>query len=368
MDAIYTTFTPRRGESLQRQITIFLRSLIRQDRLKANDKIPTVRELAQFWGTNIFTVQSAVAPLVSEGLIARRPRLGTFVRARSDRLNSVALYHNVPLALDARNSFSSRVHIGLYARLCSMGVNCYSWFDTRPESRETTPPPDMARLMREHMTQALIATSLNKYNLKWVRRMGVPTAMMAGTSVPGSVGLDDRLMIRLALEELKAAGCRTVGVVSHGETKGIKAEGGPFRDHPFYAKFLEEVAALGLVTAPDWIVAPAERTPIERWGYEGMSRLLASSRRPDGLFVFPDTIAPGVFHALLEKRVKVPKQLKLTVHKNAEIELFSPVPVTAWLVFGAERTVDGLLRQIELQRDGLEAPRLDLPVDVVRGA
>jgi DNA-binding transcriptional regulator YhcF (GntR family) len=62
------------------QLSWRLRTLIRSGRLSGGDRLPSVRELAEWSGLNVNTVRAVYARLEAEGLIETRHGAGTFVR------------------------------------------------------------------------------------------------------------------------------------------------------------------------------------------------------------------------------------------------------------------------------------------------
>ena len=65
----------------------------------------------------------------------------------------------------------------------------------------------------------------------------------------------------------------------------------------------------------------------EQYGYEEFLKLWSLPEKPEGLIVFPDTVARRMLLALREKHVRVPEELKLVLHKNESLDLFCPLPV-----------------------------------------
>ena len=66
-------------QGAQEQITDYLREEIYSGNLKPGVRLPPTQELAAQWETHAATVHKAMEPLVKEGLLARKPRSGTFV-------------------------------------------------------------------------------------------------------------------------------------------------------------------------------------------------------------------------------------------------------------------------------------------------
>jgi DNA-binding LacI/PurR family transcriptional regulator len=119
---------------------------------------------------------------------------------------------------------------------------------------------------------------------------------------------------------------------------------------------------LGLTLKNEWVLIPSADTPFqhERYGYDQFERLWQQTDRPEGLLVFPDSIARGVITRMLEKRVDVPGQLKLVIHKNESIELLCPLPATL-LVLSERELARGLINQVQKQFRGEQCAPVLLP-------
>src|SRR5690606_41612816 len=76
---------PRRssGHGVFTQITEHVISEIRSGRLKLGDKLPSERELVEFFGLSRVTVRRALAELAAQGVLETLPGEGTFVKARA---------------------------------------------------------------------------------------------------------------------------------------------------------------------------------------------------------------------------------------------------------------------------------------------
>ena len=76
------------------QLARSLRSDIVSGKLSSGTRIPTTAELARRTGVSSITVNLAIAELVREGLLSRRPKLGTFVTGMTrdgDGVSALAL-------------------------------------------------------------------------------------------------------------------------------------------------------------------------------------------------------------------------------------------------------------------------------------
>lgn len=64
------------------QLTAQIRACVREGRIEAGDRLPSVRELAEAVGVNVNTARSVYARLESEGLVRSEHGRGTFVSGR----------------------------------------------------------------------------------------------------------------------------------------------------------------------------------------------------------------------------------------------------------------------------------------------
>ena len=73
------SFNERGNQPLYEYLYCCIREDIRSGRLRAGEKLPSKRALAQHNGISVMTVENAYAQLLSEGYILSRPRQGFFV-------------------------------------------------------------------------------------------------------------------------------------------------------------------------------------------------------------------------------------------------------------------------------------------------
>lgn len=73
------------AKPLYQQVEEYLRGQIRQGVLAPSQKLPPTEELARAWGIGNSAVHKAMSRLVADGLIQRKPRLGSFIQLGSVR-------------------------------------------------------------------------------------------------------------------------------------------------------------------------------------------------------------------------------------------------------------------------------------------
>lgn len=110
-----------------------------------------------------------------------------------------------------------------------------------------------------------------------------------------SVGIDNRQAAMDATSMLLQAGCRRIAHIA-----GVSGS-------PLAQERLEgfEAAAGECACA----VEPGDFSPNS--GYLAMVRMLNSGARPDGLFAANDQMAVGAIHALLERNLRIPEDIKV---------------------------------------------------------
>jgi GntR family transcriptional regulator len=76
---LFITLSPSSPEPMYKQITDQIRDAIAAGDLAANERLPSVRELAEALKTSAITIKRAFLDLENEGCIITRAGLGTFV-------------------------------------------------------------------------------------------------------------------------------------------------------------------------------------------------------------------------------------------------------------------------------------------------
>lgn len=104
----------------------------------------------------------------------------------------------------------------------------------------------------------------------------------------------------------------------------------------------------------------------ESAAYDAMIRFLGSGGRLDALYAVTDSMALGAYHAIKEKRLKIPKDITVVGVGDYDISAFFDPPLS---VVGVQRSELGkeasrlLLRQLE--QPGLPPLKVEIPVQCV---
>jgi len=351
-------------EPLFRQLEASFRAEIASGRLKPGARLPSNSALAAQTGTSIFTVQTALAPLVREGLLDRRPKIGTFVRSQTGRLACPAIYYAGELWKNAEFGFYRALQQCLEAELETRGNGWRMFMDTRAESEQGDIPPDLAQAIRRRDVDTLIAPLVHSRDMRWLKGLALPVALLTAEHVPNRVAHDLEGMLRDAFAALARQGCRSVGMITsilspagHDTITGDDFE-------RFHAHFHTLARRAGLATRQAWNRAPLHLPPcLEHFGYEAFLSLWNESAHPDGLVVYPDASARGVLTAALSLQVAIPGALKLALHFNDCLPFPCPVPAIR-MVTNVQAAAQALIRLADSQVQGAAPQPVVLSVTV----
>lgn len=356
MKRLLTGFSPAHPVSKRQQITDYVRGLVIAEELLPGTKLPPTDELAKHWGAPAGTVQSALTPLVKEGLLYRRPRLGTFVREREAKLTRVGLYLSGDLGMRSNANYSRCLLEVLRQRLAASRLEHSFWIDPRPSPDHDRPWPELVTAVASRRIQALLVPGVDDRHLAWLDKLPLPKAFHGSGPQANFVHHDLNQFVTVGMEALAAAGCRSAGVISVLAPGQFEPDGRPHH----YQRFYDGLAAVqqrGLLEVrPEWILAATPGHYVgdaqaERFGYESARALWRRRERPEGLLVYTDVAARGLITALLEMRVDVPRSLKLALHRNVEIGLLCPFPAT-FIDVRAGDVADALIAMVDREFRG----------------
>jgi DNA-binding LacI/PurR family transcriptional regulator len=342
------------------QIAEALKLAITAGELPVGARLPTVRALAEQYGTSVSTIQTALDSLAEAGLIDRARRRGTFVTATSPKLSSVGVYFGRDFIHGNGMQFYRELHRRLGRELEARGVRNRSWIDGRPDAQQGEPLPELVEAVSDGRMQGLIIGVTCPEEMRWLARLDVPLAACATAPVSYRVGFDNDQMMNLVVHEFKRQGCRSIGAIfpvsacAYGPPGTKVAE--PIEN--FFKSFVDRVADAGLETRNSWVRVPDRELSggdHEGFGYEQFLEIWNQPARPDGLLIYPDTIVRGCVSAMLRCGVSVPGELKLVLHRNQGIPVHCPLPAS-WLVSDPGEIASALIAQIEKQVAGQPVP------------
>lgn len=359
------SFSAQAPKQIYQQLREHVREMIVQGALPAGSKLPSTKELAAKWSVPAATVQAALTHLVKEGLLVRIRKKGTFVLDRNRRLERIGVYYDTSIWLPDSNSFKRAIHVELLKLCESKGMKLEAFFDSRRPNLRITPLDSVVQAVENRQIQALIATDVAVDEAAWIGKLPIPTAVFVEAQHPTKVDLDFDQFIALGLEQLKAAGCRSVGIISlRGPWKPALGREDVGKLTGFTDAFARICREHDVLTSDRWIKTAEAfvegKAPQEGFGYSQFGQIWDLPHRPDGLIVYPNSCSVGVITGVLEKRVDIPRELKLVLHKHREIEYLCPIPVT-FLYSSTSEVAKALLQQTIRQFRGESIGKVILP-------
>ncbi|MDD5707824.1 MAG: substrate-binding domain-containing protein [Kiritimatiellae bacterium] len=342
--------------SQSEQVRQWLRKRIGDGTIKPQDQLPPTHELASLLGTHVPAVHAAMRQLVREGMIVRGRGRGTFVRERPRALKTIGIYFFGGELSHPEYRYLRAVNRCLLDRVEALGMNWTVWNDPRPEKEHGEPWPALVDAIRHGDVDAVVSPIVDIPHIRWLRHLPTPVAFQCGLRIERPcVYADNSQMARLAVAALARQGCSSIGLISALPARRVDKY--QTANHlALFRTFKDEVRRHGLSSDDAWIVTEDRfrNTPgmtSEEWGYRAFMQLWSQRERPEGLVVITDAESLGVTMAILEKGVRVPETLRLAYHKNAEVDLFCPLPVT-YVVQKADDVAAALLDAVQREFAG----------------
>lgn len=320
-----------RPQSVRQQIRDELRQIIVSGRLAPGSALPSTRELAGKWQTPPANVHAALSTLVKEGLLVREQGVGTVVNQRRDQLERVALYSMASFDACPEADFEHAVMSAVAAEYSRRGIEVETLIDPRRESDQAKPLPCLTEAAFHRRVQAVVAARVSPVNLHWLQKLPVVGAFVSTFALGNTITMDDSHFFRESLKTLSGQSVRRVGLINPWTPVPSQLAKDLPRQKNRVEEFHRQVREWGMETRPEWIKVAERRIPERRYewfGHHAFKQLWREDERPDGLVVYTDHVARGVMHGILETGVRVPADLRLALHRNAELPYYCSVPAT----------------------------------------
>lgn len=264
-------------------------------------------------------------------------------KSAGPRKPEVAIYFGSNVWKSSEYLFAQTLGFELVAALAKSGTTTRVFADYRREEDSERPLPELAEAVAKGAVSAIICPILTGREYGWIRAFPVPVAMVtAGNSGPEVLHISPRRGLLKALREAREAGVRSVGLISHRKRGEAGTPVGEFE-----AGFRACADACGMAVREAWMEF-CGRHPDENLGFEAFAKLWKSRPRPGAIFVDTDILSRGVVTAVLSLGVRVPRDLKLVLHRNDLLPYPCPFPAT-FLETPVARCAGALLEMLEDQ-------------------
>lgn len=359
------SFRLARQAPIHEQITAFLRQQILSGTITAGSTLPATPLLARQFGVSITVIQAAVAPLALEGLIVRKPRVGTIVRGRAASLGRIGVYRISDPHREARPHFARSLADFLTVQLKQNGASVIPMTEVRDPGNRMEMSKELAVALQSRVVDGVIACETDPTAYALLTQAQAPVALYGMASHPRVISHDFHQFIEVGISSLKQRGCSSVGLISILPTNASEADGTPHCCNDLRGRFVTHATSEGLIVEPRWLCTPEVTNSVlefeaERFGYESMLRIWTGETKPDGLLIYTDLAARGAVMGLLSCEVKGTVRPHLVIHRNNEMDMFCPIPVDVMEV-SIEATAKALIESIKHQASGHQPTWRQLP-------
>ena len=277
-----------------------LRGLI--ETLPAGAALPPVLALQQQFQVSQHLIDRAVHALRAEGLLSSRRGSGIYVTERA-KTASVGVLSNFNLFSRESGFFgllASAFHQCAPAH--AMRIRHYFYHELSGEPSNIS---DLEDDIRGGRVDALLGLGIGAI---YVKVFNLP--FICTDSPEGQVLVDSTLLMRYAVEELTARGCRRLALLHQSpELYGGRLAA---RDR---ACFLQQISGTGAFTRPEWMAGFAQAGI---WGYREFQQLWhGHAEKPDGLVSMDDGATRGALIAAEKLGIAVPGDLLIASHANS---------------------------------------------------
>lgn len=291
-------------------------------RFNDTGRLPSDRRLAQEFKVSYMTVRRAVAVLLKEGLVVRRPRRGTFINRSSRPAGSRVKTLNV-ICMAEENAALSR-----FISDASDNAEKHGWRPVVvrvPEGSQTAaveailgPGASLVR-MNEYFGWDAITRALNVA----ADRVAVVGSRLDDFGVLSIMG-DDMAAMLMAVRYLRSKGHTRIGLaMHHPELRHARLRMATWRSALSDVCSEEELQrALIVVDIPPY-------SSHAQFAYERVRKHLASGARElTAMVCINDGIAMGAMAACRDAGVRIPEEMSFVSLSNTDIGRFAQVAMT----------------------------------------
>lgn len=351
--------------SLPKHAQLKLELRVRLQHLAAGEMLPSIAALRAEFGLSQGPVDRALRELQQEGLIAVRHGSGIYATG-GQHLMHLALYFSFDVLAPEAGVFSRLLLKGLETAAGAFeDVQFRHYFAAGSGILWHNRVCALEQDVRRRLVDGVISVGVYGGELG---DLPVPVvALNAPPGVTSRVALDSEALIRQALQALKAAGCRNVGLLGPSlaalPPEDDNYHGAILEDRRRVEFFREEVKRQGLSTHPEWQQG-IEVTGVDRVVPAGARAFAALWRAraetPDGLVCTDDYVTTGALQGMREQGLEPGRDLRIASHANRGSAVLAGEPVVK-IEFDPADVARALLQTLH----DLVAGRRNVPASVL---
>lgn len=334
-------------KSIRSQIVEHFRAKIRKGGLKPGDRLPSARELAGTFGTAESNVHHALAALVKEGLLTRRPKAGTVVTTGVEKLTCAAIYLSW-LFIQRGENFTRLLIEMLEESFSARGIRCMVIYDTPSQNGLE----QLKKLAENRQIQGVIVRNLTPDQYPFFARLPIPFSALTSMRIPNRVSFFSTETIREIATRIRRDGIRQLGILAANQI--VNPDGSP--ENEIHQQLFQQLQRQQLHVRPEWIfdssrLGVAKVLDSTTFAYTGFQAIWQQPEHPEAFLLFSDDLVSGLAMAFYRYNVKVPEDIRLYIHKTRENELVLPFPCTL-LENRIHELAETLVQQLVDQSEG----------------
>lgn len=322
----------KRNDAYYKQIATYFETEIRTGRMLQGERLPATTMLAKQFQVTPDTIQQSLTLLAEKGLITRTPRKGTFVRALY-KGNTIGIVFSQCIFQKRELAFFTDFLSELLLFIAAKGWK-YKIFMAGTNDSADTAEFELRKAAENGELGGIIEFC--------TRNTGIGNYIRKECPLPRADGVDIDFteMLQTAYAHLAAKGYSRVALITPRIRDDAKRE--------------------KLIAGIESKVPSAQRDKIElqavfteqhflECGYDAFRQLWSRPQKPDALLVGVDTLFSGVWYAVMEQKIEVPRELGIITHLNRELPPFTHLKPSAMEVRisdFAKYSVENLLAKI----------------------
>jgi DNA-binding LacI/PurR family transcriptional regulator len=344
---------------LTRRLEAFIR------RSKPGDRLPSYTEMMRQYEVGQVTIDRALREFDGKGWLRREHGRGIFISER-------ATQRQIGIVL-GRNIFSGTIS-PIYQELIRLADiraetagHHVSYFLNTPQvvvekGGKAVHRDLLDALQEKKLDGGILLLPRGTWESRWLWSHGVPTVTFTSDpAVPPAVGYDYDAFVRLGVEALATAGCRSVALITmtdQGRTERLAAE---------LATCTEAAATCGIEFRPEWLRSPLPHPPEdmddsapsnEEYGYRAFRELTDSGRNlpVDGIISNDDMTTRGILTAMREYGLQAGREVQVATHVNRGTNVLFGYSGLLHLEANPQELIDAIFTELEAVMNGEDAP------------
>jgi DNA-binding LacI/PurR family transcriptional regulator len=314
-----------------------VRQLIKEEKLKNGQALPSERKLAELYKCTQVTVRKALRLLENEKLIHKVPSRGNFVGHRSTVSPRKGI---LGFIFPDDEIFYYKIFSALEQKFSDLNLHPIVHLTHNLKEKEDK----ILEFLENCGADALIAVP-NTQCIESYRKLTVPLLFfdlyLKELPVPYVI-TDDYQGATSAAECLLSLGHRDIAYISgtYDLTSKVRKQG-----------YVDTLRRNNIDIPPEYIKC---QEPTREWGYYAARELFKSAKAPTAIFCANDTIAAGVFRYLTAEKIRVPADCSIISFGNTPIaEDLNLASISQ----NSQKIIDALSSNLQITLNGEIPPR-----------